>query len=238
MKYFCYPVLLLLLFFELSKSQTDVISLQERVTDLSGILSIQDKNQLSDKLENFYNKNSIDFLIVIVKSLNGEEVRDYGIKLLEKNKAGAKEKDNGLLLLVAIEDRKIAIEVGYGLEGDLTDAQSDYIIRNVITPFFKSGNYFNGINEAVNTIISHFSGEVINTNTLTKNKVPNWLTLIAVLVFIIFSNGFLNRPSHIGSHRSRRGMYLGGFGGGFGGSSRSWSGGGGGFGGGGASGSW
>ena len=159
--------------------------------------------------------------------------------VVEKNKIGTKKFNNGILFFVSKNDRKMRIEVGYGLEGALPDALASSIIRNIIAPYFRSGNYFTGIYKGITAIMSAVKGEyqALPQKTRKKKKVSGIITTI--LFLIIFISSFFRRR---GRGRGRGVIFLGGgFGGGgsFGGGGfGGFSGGGGSFGGGGASGSW
>jgi uncharacterized protein len=182
--------------------------------------------------------------VLIIPSLNGEALEDYAIKVAHQEwKLGQKDKDNGVLLLIVIDDRKVRIEAGYGLEGVLTDALSSRINRNEIVPFFKQGDYDNGVKAGVTAIMKAIKGEYKNDNPIpTRKKFRRsrspLTTIIIVIVIIIIA---ASRRRGGGGGFMSGGGFIGGFGGGS--SGGSWSsgsdfGGGGGFGGGGSSDSW
>ncbi len=122
------------------------------VNDFAGILNSQQKTDLEQNLQNFRDQTGNEIAVAILRDLNGDTIENAAVKMFEEWKIGQKGKDNGVLLLVAIDDRKLKIEVGYGLEPLLTDARSGDIIRNVITPKFKQGNYYDGIKDGLVTI--------------------------------------------------------------------------------------
>lgn len=122
------------------------------VNDFAGVLTADQKNTLEQNLTDISNKTGDQIAVVTVKDLGGDTVENIAVKLFEQWKIGQKGKDNGVLLLIAINDRRLKIEVGYGLEPVLTDARSGDIIRNVITPKFKQGDYYGGITDGVNAI--------------------------------------------------------------------------------------
>src|SRR3990170_5163094 len=115
------------------------------VNDFAGVLSQEMENSLEDRLSSFTASTSNEIAVVTLSSLEGETVEGAAVKLFEEWGIGDKDKDNGVLLLVAINDRQMRIEVGYGLEPVLTDSRSGNIIRDQITPLFKAGNYEGGI---------------------------------------------------------------------------------------------
>jgi uncharacterized protein len=224
----------------------DIPLLKEPVTDFTNTLDYSQWTTLSSKVRFLEDSTSIQIAIVIIPSLNGADIRDYAIDLLQKNKIGQKGKDNGVLLLVAKDDKKIAIEVGYGLEGVLPDALCNQIIRNEIKPRFRESDFNGGLVAALDAIIKAAHGEYRSEGKGKKN-IYNFgagtLVLFVILSFL-FSMIRGGRSHGISSRGYRSSMFGGsGFGGGFGGWSSGgggggWSAGGGSFGGGGASGSW
>lgn len=238
------------------------------VTDFTQTLSAQEQQALEQKLVAFNDSTSTQIVIVIMKSVGVYEISDYAVKLAEKWGIGQKGKNNGLLILVAKEDRNIDIEVGYGLEPVITDGLSKRIIETVIVPNFKSGNYYAGINEATNILMQVASGEFSAADYVKKNEVRHqspWFLLLIVLG--IFGFVFFTKATAVNKYAktnnltfwaawalmatlassqrgswnnfsSGSGRYHGGGGFGGGGSSGFGGFGGGSFGGGGASGSW
>src|SRR6266446_3914181 len=108
------------------------------VTDLAGILSSQQAASLDQALSDYEQRTSNQIVVLTVKSLEGQDIESYSIAVAEAWKAGQKHKDNGVILVIAPDERKVRIEVGYGLEGVLTDAKSSQIIRNILAPHFRS----------------------------------------------------------------------------------------------------
>ena len=108
--------------------------------------------------------------VLTVKSLEGDSIENFSINTAKKWKLGQADKDNGALLVVAIDERALRIEVGYGLEGTLTDMQNGLIIRNVIVPYFKSGDYGAGITEGVNKIVGIATGNETIQETDTSGE--------------------------------------------------------------------
>ncbi|MEI7485059.1 MAG: TPM domain-containing protein [Ignavibacteriota bacterium] len=145
---------------------TSPAKLSEYVTDETGTLEPDEISSLKTKLRKFYDSTSTQIVVYLIPSLNGEPVEMVANAIYHANGIGGKGKDNGALLLIAKGDRKIRIEVGYGLEGVLTDAMSKQIIQKDITPPLKNDNYYKGIDNAVNSIIALSKGEY------TKDKSP------------------------------------------------------------------
>lgn len=250
MKFFSLLALLFLVPFLISAQDATVPRLHERVTDFTNTLEFSQWRSLESRLKSFEDSTSTQIAIVIISSLQGENITDYALRIAEENKIGTKGRDNGLLILIAKEEKKIRFEVGYGLEGSLPDALCDQIIRNEIHSRFREGDFYGGLNAAITAVFQATKGEYKAEGRI-KEKVTSWGSVLVALVlfmmfgFSIFSGGRRYGISSRGYHRS--GFWGGGFGGGFfggggfgggGGGGGSWSGGGGSFGGGGASGSW
>lgn len=177
---------------ESGKSKIDNPSqLTEYVTDETGTLTQSQLITLRKKLRGFFDSTSTQIVVYMIPSLDGEPIEEAAFNIAVKNKIGRKGSNNGALLLIAKNDRKLRIEVGYGLEGSLTDATSKSIISNVITPSFKSGDYYGGIDKGVNAIISAVKGEYTNENgkyqKTGKDFDYGWLALIIPfgVVFVI-----------------------------------------------------
>lgn len=123
------------------------------VNDLAKVLTKQDRKVLEQQLEAFNKAKGVQLAVVTVKSLDGTSVEDYAQKLFEKWGIGERKKDNGVLLLIAVEDRKMRIHTGYGIEGELPDAISSRIIREHIRPAFQKGDFNLGISDGVYQIM-------------------------------------------------------------------------------------
>jgi len=211
------------------------------VTDLAGMLSSSTKQKLDTFLQRFEASDSTQIVVLTIPSLEGESLEDYSMKVAEAWKIGQKDKDNGALLLISRDDHKIRIEVGYGLEGTLTDLLSGRIIANEITPAFRAGDYDQGVVAGVVAMADAVRGEYKGTGSSQSKKRNPWGPL---LLFLFLGPGMMMLRGFPGSRRYRRsgiwfgGPFIGGGGGGFGGGGGGFSGGGGGFGGGGSSGGW
>jgi uncharacterized protein len=252
---FAFLALLLIVSFSFA---IEIPKLRQRVTDLAGVLTPEQVNFLEEKLRKFEEETTNQIAVLIIPSLEGEDLEDFSMKVVEENKLGQKGRNNGVLFLIAIQDRKMRLEVGYGLEGVLPDALCDQILRNIVRPKFRQGDYFNGVNEGIDAIISATKGEF--KADPRKRPETNFgailVLIIIVLTFLTFILSLIRGVRHYSIHSSgyesalfwmwllgsmserRRGGGWGGFSsGGFGGSG-GWSGGGGSFGGGGASSSW
>ena len=211
------------------------------VNDRAGLLSATAKLKLEQFLRDFEASDSTQIVVLTIPSLEDETVETYAVKVFENWKIGQKGKDNGALLLVAKQERKLRIEVGYGLEGRLTDLLAGRIIDNEISPRMKQGDADGAIISGVVAMAEAVRGEYQGTGQAArKKKKSNPFGFIFPLLF--FGLPLLTRLGgrRRGSYR-RGGFYVGGpfiGGGGFGGGGGGFSGGGGGSGGGGASGGW
>lgn len=221
-------------------AQPKVPQLEHWANDLTNTLSSSDINSLDFRLKTYQDSTSNQLVFLMIPTLDGYPLEYYSMDVSEKNKIGSKEHDNGVLFLVVKEDRKMRIEVGYGLEGVLPDALASSIIRNVVAPHFKRDEYYAGINDGITAMISAIAGEYTADKKYQDDEEQN--KGIGFFVFIIFiiimsllrgrrgRRGFIFFPGGFSSGSGSSGFGGGGFGG--------FSGGGGSFGGGGASGGW
>jgi uncharacterized protein len=123
------------------------------------VLSQQASDMLETRLRAYKDSTSNEIAILIISSLDGEPIEEYSLRVVEKWQLGDKEKDNGVLLMISVNDRKARIEVGYGLEGVLTDALCNRIIRNEIAPNFRKDDYDGGVTAAIDAIVKGIGGE-------------------------------------------------------------------------------
>ena len=156
-KYFV--VFLVLLCCTVALPALEVPPLSTPVTDLAGLLSSEQAGQLNKMLLDFQSETSNQFAVLIIPSLEGEVLESYSIRVAEAWALGQADKDNGLLLLVALAERRLRIEVGYGLEGVLTDAFCGRVIDNTIVPYFRKEQYFEGISAGLLDLIRQTGGE-------------------------------------------------------------------------------
>ena len=226
------------------------------VNDYANTLTADQAQSLENKLIKFDDSTTNQIIVVIVPNLNGKDVADAAIELGRNWGVGGKKNNNGVVLLISIEDRKLNISPGYGLEKSLPDVVCQQIIDNYITPNFKGNDYYGGINQGVNAIILATKGEFKAEGNYNKRGSQSIgigkiaFFIIIIIVFLAISSGG-GRGG--GSFMSSGGAFLlgsmlggggrgGGFGGGGGGGGSSGGGfggfGGGSFGGGGSSGSW
>lgn len=209
------------------------------VHDPANALSPQTRAQLEGLLKAERDSTSNQIAILLVSTLEGDDIDLYANRVFNEWKLGDEKKDNGVLFLIAINDRKMRIEVGQGLEGVLTDAVSSRINRNEVAPAFRQGNYDAGVIAGTLAIVKAIRGEYKADGK--KRKSFPWIPFLLILAFIIISSRGRGRRGGGGRGYWTTGPMIGGFGG----SSGSWGGsggidfGGGGFsGGGGSSDSW
>ena len=222
-------------------------ALTGRIVDQANIIPADTRSAIEPKLADLEAKSGIQLVVATVTSLEGQEVEPYANELFRSWKLGEKAKNNGVLLLVAPNEHRVRIEVGYGLEGTLTDALSKVIITNAITPRLKAGDFSGGISRGVDDIITVLTTDASEWQKRPSLRLDNqqttdpatWLliaALIALFTLLIVSPGFrwlflnlvLNILVSSGGSRSGGGYSSGG----------GFSAGGGSSGGGGASGSW
>jgi uncharacterized protein len=231
-----------------------------RVVDEAGILDVATRTVLGQKLADFEAKTTGQLVVVTLKSLQGTSIEDYGYQLGRHWGIGPKEKNSGALLIVAPNERKVRIEVGYGLEGNLTDAISRLIIENSILPRFRANDFAGGINRGVDDIIQVLTtgaDEFRERAKVRPDNHPRFVNILVLLLLFIVVYSIIRNLSQRGrwptavpggQRRGRGGPVVipapipwdhgsgssdwGGSGGG------GYSGGGGSFGGGGSSGSW
>jgi len=168
----------------------EIPKLQTRVTDLAGVLTPEQISGLESKLQSLESTDSTQIAILIIPGLEGESLEDYSIHVAEIWKLGQKGRDNGAILLIAMKDRAVRIEVGYGLEATLTDTRSNRIIRNEILPRFREGDFYGGIDAGVTGIIQTIRGvyqaSPDRNNRSSRQKSGSIFNFLIVLLFPLF----------------------------------------------------
>ncbi len=230
---------LLVLLLPLTAAALEVPKVAGYVHDHAGLISSATELKIENFLRGFEGSDSTQLVVLTIDSLEGESLEEYSLKVAEIWKLGQKKKDNGALLLIAKQERKIRIEVGYGLEGKLTDLLSGRIIDNEIKPRFKAGDFEGGIIAGITSMAEAVRGEYTGTGTTSRKKKRNPWGSLALFLFLGPGLMLLGGGGRRGRHR-RGGFWIGGMGGGGfgGGGGGGFGGGGGGFGGGGSSGGW
>lgn len=219
------------------------------VNDFGNIIPDGQEAQLESKLVAYNDTTSTQILVVTMQSLEGYPISEFSYELGDKWGVGQQGKDNGLVITIALEERKTFIATGWGLEGDITDVTAKRIIDNVMIPEFRNGDYYQGINKATDYIIGLLSGafeaDQLKEQSKDEFPIPPIVVVLGVIILFIWigsrndsGGGQINRRGwggpiiFPGGGSSGGGGFGGGSGGGFGGF------GGGSFGGGGAGGSW
>jgi len=233
--------------------------------DYAGVVSAAAATQLNQRLEQFERDSSCQILVAVYPKMQSDSsIEDYTVRVAQAWKVGQKEKNNGAVLFVFIQDRKMFLQTGYGLEGVLPDAICKRIIENEIKPGFKAGNFEAGLTAGVHAMLAAVKGEykgtgqtaadrnivVVGNGNGSGNNQPG-LGVVVVVIFVVIFVIIVLSNARRGGYYSRRGWSGSSWGGGWGGGGGSggWSGGGGGggggfsggggsFGGGGAGGSW
>lgn len=226
----------------------EVPQLKGRVNDYANIIGKNDEIEIENYLSSLDSQTGIQLVVLTIPSLENDSLENFSMKVVNNWQLGQDGKDNGVLLLISYDERKIRIETGYGLEDKLTDMKSGLIIRNVIVPEFKLGNYSEGIKKGVRNIVGIVSGdeEIVEKSVLEDEEEGSVAGIFFMIVWIIFiiilisSRGgilkwiLLSNLTGVNSGRSNSNILSNNKS--FGGST--FSGGGGHFGGGGASGGW
>lgn len=236
---------------------------QTSVYDYANVFSESQKLSLEQKLIQYSDTTSTQIVVATIKTLQGDDISLVGTNWAHKWGIGQEKEDNGVFILLALEDRKVDISTGYGIEYLLTDLLAERIINRVMIPEFKKGNYYAGIDQGTTAIFQVLNGEYKGTRKKSGGSDFGFIVFVIILIifFILISRGGRGNGGRrnyrrnldsrdiletiILSNAGRGGFGSGGFGGGFGGSSGGFGSGGfgggfggGGFGGGGASGGW
>ncbi len=176
----------------------DVPALKGRVNDYGNIISSSTERQLDAVLAELERTDSTQIAVLTVKSLEGDSIEDFAIRVAEKWKIGQTNKDNGAILLISKNDRKLRIEVGYGLEGSLTDLTSGRIIQNVIVPYFRTGNFDAGISNGVIAMIQavkgEFKGDARPARYSRRRSAGAGIFPFLIVFFLISTLGRVKRP--------------------------------------------
>jgi len=178
-------------------ADTAVPKLARHVTDLTGTLTAAQVDQLDAKLVALEQAKGAQLVVLMVGSTGEQPIEAYSLAVAEANKVGRKGTDDGVLLLVAKDDRRVRIEVGYGLEGAIPDAANARIIREYIAPKFRSGDYFGGIDDAVGALTQLINGEPLPPpvqGAPREQRGPGFQGIFMIALFVaIFLRGLLGR---------------------------------------------
>ncbi|MEN6628416.1 MAG: YgcG family protein, partial [Sulfuricella sp.] len=171
-------------------AETAVPPLQARVTDLTRTLQPSQRAALEQTLQTFEERKGSQIAVLIVPSTQPETIEQYSLRVAESWKLGRKGVDDGVLLLVAKDDRKLRIEVGYGLEGAIPDAVAKRIISEIISPYFKKGDFYGGISAGVERMIKVIEGEPLPEKKTSRSSGKpsfsgDWLGLAFVVAVVV-----------------------------------------------------
>ncbi len=173
-------------------AEVPIPSLTARVTDETGTLSSEQRYALEQTLKDFEARKGAQISVLIVPTTQPETIEQYSMRVVEQWKLGRQKIDDGALLIIAKNDRALRIEVGYGLEGALNDATSSRIIREVIVPRFKQGDFYDGITAGVDSIIRVANGEPLPAPTQRRGEADGIGPLLPVLfVMAVVAGGML-----------------------------------------------
>ncbi len=162
------------------------------VNDFAGVLTTEQVQELSKTLGDLEKAKGYQIAVAIVKSMDGDYIEHYAVKLYEQWGISTKEKQEGVLFLVAIEDREMRIEVGYGLEPVITDSVAKYILDNDVRPSFKNENYYEGVKKGIDDMVSVLNGGVMPVDTNNDSDGVDWFTIfIVAFIFGINVLGWL-----------------------------------------------
>jgi uncharacterized protein len=167
--------------------------LSTRVTDLTQTLSPTEQAQLEQKLAAFEAKKGSQIAVLIVPTVQPEDIAQYAIRVVEKWKIGREKSDDGVLVLIAKEDRKLRIEVGYGLEGAIPDLYAKRIISEVISPKFKQGDFYGGLDAGVDSLTKLIDGEALPAPEVAEFSGMNVMNFLPILMFGALISGLFLR---------------------------------------------
>ena len=170
-----------------ARADVAVPPLTGRVVDLTGTLSSDQAAALEQKLKAFEDRKGSQLAVLIVPTTQPETIEQYSLRVVEQWKLGRKKVDDGALLLIAKNDRKLRIEVGYGLEGALNDATSKRIIDEIITPKFRSGDFASGISDGADRILKVIDGEPLpepapKSEQIDFSGIGDWFPFLLIIV--------------------------------------------------------
>lgn len=235
-------LIILLTLFSIITWAREIPTLTGPVVDELNVIRPEVKASIESALRNFKTTEGIQFQVLLADNIEGDVIENFAIKVAEKWQIGDQKTDKGAIFILALKERKLRIEVGQGLEGDLTDLQSKRIIREV-SPYFKNQDYESGVVLTLSLMAQAVHKEIVFNNKEIapkhyRSKTSPLKVIIALFILIAFLQFFSGGRGGMSGRRGYGGGGFGGFGGGGGGfgGGGGWSGGGGGFSGGGASG--
>lgn len=204
-----FAVMLAALLISSSIFAANVPALKGRVNDYAKIIRDNDEREIEEYLAGIEEASGIQIAVLTMPSLDGEDISSFGIRVADKWQLGDKEKDNGAILIVAYAEHDLRIEVGDGLEGSLTDAKCGLILRNIIVPEFRDGNYSKGILEGVKNMGAIATGDESAVSRSVREGEDesgddSLVPVFAIIVWLIF---FISMISAGARRNRRRGRY-------------------------------
>lgn len=193
-------LLILVSFCSIPLFSAKVPELKGRVNDYANVINDKTEAEINEYLSALENQSGIQIAVLTVQSLEGEDIASFGIKVADAWKLGSEAEDNGAILIAAMQEHDLRIEVGDGLEGELTDAKCGLILRNVIIPAFREGDYSLGILKGVQNMGGVASGnmEIVTTSVKEEREEDvNIGSIIAVIFWIIFFSVVVSSKSGI-----------------------------------------
>ncbi|MDD2365874.1 MAG: TPM domain-containing protein [Desulfuromonadaceae bacterium] len=192
-------IALLLVLIPLLSQALDVPPLSGRVNDYAGLLSPTAKSMLEQKLAAFEQSDSTQVVVLTVSTLQGDDIDQFAIHVADQWKIGQQGKDNGVILVLATAERRVRIEVGMGLQGVLPDITAGQIIRNVMTPYFRKGDYDRGVEAGVEAIVAATRGEFKaapgdGAHRVKRQKGSSFLSLLFIIGIITMALGSVSKP--------------------------------------------
>ena len=175
-----------------ARAEVAVPALKARVTDLTGTLSAQQAQQLEGELAALEQGKGAQVVVLMLPSTQPETIEDYATRVFEAWKIGRAHVDDGVLVIVAKDDHKIYIETGYGLEGAIPDALASRIIREQITPKFRSGDYFGGLQDGIASLTKLIDGESLPAPKAESRAkgIPDFF--VVILFALVWARGFFS----------------------------------------------
>ena len=183
MKKFLFLLFILLLAVNVNAEKAEDIKLNGFVNDYAEVLTVEQENYLASLLQTTYDNRTAQIAVVTVKSLEGRDIESFAFEVTE-GKLGLEDKDNGLLILVSVEDRAYRFEVGRGLEPYLNDAKIGRIGRDFLVPSLKEGDYYNGLSNSVNQINMILSGNETD-EAVYGGSINNKFLIFQIIAFLI-----------------------------------------------------
>ena len=167
--------------------------LESAVTDLTHTLSAQEQQALATKLSTFSTEKGSQIAVLIVPTTQPEDIAQYSIRVAETWKIGRDKQDDGVIIVVAKDDRKMRVEVGYGLEGAIPDLTAKRIVTEVMAPHFKRGDFYGGLDAATNTIMRLTLGEALPAPERKTTAENDWFHLLPMIMFGVIVTGMILR---------------------------------------------